>query len=155
MGTKENWASHTTGQRITHYQTLMLFRSRQTHAETCALLLGDAWQMKIMCFKIGCKYQTCLLSSDWMKSKASLWPSYTTRFSVESFSCNLQTSSDFPQLASTCSNCKIRAKLRQKSCNAVVLKTWVSSSGAQRNLSIKYKLGCVSTEAFFIFIFLG
>ncbi len=25
-----------------HYQTLMLFRSRQTHAETCALLLGDA-----------------------------------------------------------------------------------------------------------------
>ncbi len=27
---------------------------------------------------------------------------------MESVSCNLQTGSDFPQLASTCSDCKIR-----------------------------------------------
>ncbi len=36
---------------------------------------------------------------------------------VESVSCNLQTGSDFPQLASTCSDCKIGGKLRQKLCS--------------------------------------
>ncbi len=34
---------------------------------------------------------------------------------MESVSCNLQTGSDFPQLASTYSDCKIGGKSRQKS----------------------------------------
>ncbi len=34
---------------------------------------------------------------------------------MESVSCNLQTSSDFPQLASTCSDCKMGEKSGQKS----------------------------------------
>ncbi len=70
------------------------------------------WQMKTICSKIGWKYQTCLMSSDWMKSSLklqhrSVWLSYTTWFSVDSVSCNRQTVSDFPQIASTCSDFKI------------------------------------------------
>ncbi len=75
-------------------------------------LTNDAWQMKTMCSKIGWKYQTCLMSSDWMKSSLklqhwSMWLSYTTWFSVDSVSCNRQTVSDFPQIVSTCSDFKI------------------------------------------------
>ncbi len=72
-----------------------------------------------MCSRIGWKYQTCLISSDWIESKSEAKKSetvtsYSTRFSVESVSCNLQNSSDFPQLASTCSDCKIGGKSGQK-----------------------------------------
>lgn len=51
--------------KITLFQTLKSFRTQQTHANTCALLLGDTWKFKTICSKIDSQYQTCLISSEW------------------------------------------------------------------------------------------
>ncbi len=55
MVTKENWASYTKRLKI-----IKLFRSQQTHAEMSVVLTNE----------IGWKYQTCLISSDWIESKS-------------------------------------------------------------------------------------
>ncbi len=97
----------------THYQTLKSFQSQQIHAETCAMLLGDDWQMKTMCVLKSAENikHVWYPPTGWnqslkLKKNQSLWALYTTRFSVESVKSNLQTGSDCQQLASTSPDCK-------------------------------------------------
>ncbi len=76
-----------------------------------SLVIGYAWQKKIMCSKISWNDQTCLYPpTGWNHSlklkNRSLWPSYTTRFSMKSVNSNLQTGTDLRQLASTYANWK-------------------------------------------------
>ncbi len=47
-----------------------------------------------------------------MLNKRSLWPSYTMWFSIKSVNSNLQTGSEFQQLASSSPDCKNRGKNR-------------------------------------------
>ncbi len=99
---------------IFFYILIILYMLNQIYIHNITTLF-DKWRMtneNNMCSKIGWKYQTCLMSSDWMKSSLklqhrSVWLSYTTWFSVDSVSCNLQTGSDFPQIVSTWSDFKI------------------------------------------------
>lgn len=65
---QRKWLQRKTGPHArTEDHTLPCFLSRpeqNKHAETCTSLLGDAWPMKILCFKIGSNYQTCLRFSN-------------------------------------------------------------------------------------------
>ncbi len=115
-----NWASYTMCLKIIHYQTLQLFRSQWTHAETSTLLLGDAWQRKTHVSKIGWKYQTCLIS-DWIESMSEAKKSeFVTIIHYEIFCVNLSAVicrlalTLTTRLAPTCSDCKIGgAKIRE------------------------------------------
>ncbi len=55
---------------------------------------------------------------------------------MESDCCNLQTGSDFPQLASTCSDCKIGGKSGQKSRSVFQALHADKESDAHSNMSL-------------------
>ncbi len=129
---------------ITHYQTLKSFQSQQIHAETCAMLLGDDWQMKTMCVLKSAENikHVWYPPTGWNQSlklkNQSLWALYTTRFSVESVKSNLQTGSDCQQLASTSPDCKSEENWG-KNC---VFKGWSRFSNIRLvDLIIEYQIG--------------